>query len=121
VLTAPSPALTSRASWLLEQEARALLTRLDRVKPFALQETMVPAAGLMPASQTAIERYLLRGRRELRNHVRSYIDWLGGPGQVASPVEMQRRFTVLKLRFNTALSQLDLFSEAIRQRRQQEF
>ena len=39
------------ASWLIEQEARGLLTRLERVKPFALHETMVPAAGLAPAAQ----------------------------------------------------------------------
>src|SRR5262245_62896604 len=104
-----------RASWLLEQEARALLTRLLRVKPFALQETMVPAAGLMPIALIGIERYLLRDRHALRTQVREYIDWLKGPGQLASPVEMQRRFTFLKLRFNTALSQMDLFSEAINQ------
>src|SRR5438552_12829189 len=112
--------VASRASWLLEQEARALLTRLDRVKPFALQDTMVPAAGLMPVSQIAIERYLLRGRRRLRDEVRGYITWLRGPGRMASPVDMQRRFTILKLRFNTALSQLDLFAEAITQRSEHE-
>lgn len=87
----PSP------EWLLEQEARALLTRLDRVKPFVLQETMVPAAGLMPASQIAIDRYLLTGRRRLRDQVRAYIQSIRGPGRTAPPPEMQRRFTVLKL------------------------
>src|SRR2546427_267716 len=97
----------TRASWLLEQEARALLTRLDLVKPFALQQTMVPAAGLLPVSQIAIERHLLRGRRKLRGQVREYITWLRGPGCLTSPVDMQRRFSFLKLRFNAALSQLD--------------
>jgi hypothetical protein len=110
----------SRAAWLLEQETRALLTRLDRVKPFALQETMVPAAGLMPVSQTAIERHLLRDRRALRNRVLEYITWLRGPGRLATPVEMQRRFSVLKLRFNADLSQLDVFAEAINQRSEHE-
>jgi len=109
-----------RASWLLEQEARALLTRLDRVKPFALQETMVPAASLMPVSQVAIERYLMKGRRELRRRVTAYIHWLRGAGRFSSPVQMQRRFSVLRLRFNAALSQLDLFAEAISQRSESE-
>ena len=113
-------AAQTRASWLLEQEARALLTRLDRVKPFALQETMVPAANLMPVSQTAIERHLLRDRRALRAQVQAYVAWLRGIGRTASPVEMQRRFSFLKLRFNAALSQLDLFSEAISQRSEHE-
>jgi hypothetical protein len=110
----------TRASWLLEQEARALLTRLDRVKPFALQETMVPAAGLMPTSQTGIERHLLRDRRALRRRVLEYVAWLRGPGRLATPVEMQRRFSVLKLGFNADLSQLDVFSEAINQRSEAE-
>ena len=36
------------AQWMLAQESRALLTRLARVKPFVLQETMLPAAGFCP-------------------------------------------------------------------------
>ena len=108
------------ASWMLEQEARALLTRLDRVKPFVLQETMVPAAGLMPGTQVAIERYLMSGRKDLRERVRQYVGWVRGPGQTVSPEELQRRFTVLKLWFNTALSQLDLFAEALSQRSEHE-
>jgi hypothetical protein len=97
-----------------------MLTRLDRVKPFALQETMVPAANLMPAAQVAIDRYLMNGRRGLRRQVTDYIRWLRGAGRSASPAGLQRRFSVLRLQFNTALSQLDLFSEAITQRSEHE-
>ena len=108
------------ATWLLEQEARALLTRLDRVKPFVLQETMLPAAALSPAAQTGIERFLMRGRRELRGRIHRYIRWLQGPGGAAPPEEIQRRFTFLRLQFNLALTQLDLFSDAITQRSENE-
>ena len=38
----------SDGSRLLEQEARALMTRLDRLQPFALQMPMVPAATVSP-------------------------------------------------------------------------
>ena len=38
----------------LEFEAQALLTRLNRVKPFALQMTSVPAAAVSVAAQDAI-------------------------------------------------------------------
>ena len=109
------------ASWLLEQEARALLTRLARVKPFVLQETMLPAAGLMPDSQMAIENYLMRGRRRLRHLVNSFIDWLRAPRrQPVSGAEVQRRFTILRLRFTSVLTQFDLFNDVITQRSENE-
>jgi len=104
------------APWLLEQEARALLTRLDRVQPFALQQTMVPAAMPQPRTTAAIEQYLIDGRRRLRPQVLEFIGWISGPGRTASPAEMQRRFTLLRLGFNAALAQLDLFAEALAQR-----
>jgi hypothetical protein len=59
-------AISPYAAWMLAQEARSLLVRLSRVRPFALIEPMVPAAALSPASQAAIEAHLAQGRRELR-------------------------------------------------------
>ncbi|HEY3956344.1 MAG TPA: hypothetical protein VGM53_23490 [Streptosporangiaceae bacterium] len=108
------------ATWMLEREARAMLARLDRVKPFAVQETMLPAAALSPAAQAGIENYLINGRRTLRRQIRRYIEWLRGAGSGASPAEQQKRFTFLRLRFNQALSQLDMFSDAITQRSENE-
>ena len=104
------------APWLLEQEARALLTRLDRVQPFAVEQTMVPAAIPLPRTAAAIEQYLIDGRRRLRPQVLEFIGWISGPGRTASPAEMQRRFTLLRLGFNAALAQLDMFAEAMAQR-----
>jgi len=108
------------AVWFLEREARAMLTRLDRVKPFALQETMLPAAALSAAALLGIEQYLVEGRRSLRRQIRAYLRWLRGPGQHATPDRQQRGFTVLRLRFNLALSQLDLFSDVVTQRSEHE-
>ncbi len=111
----------SAASRILEHEARALLTRLARVKPFALHETMVPAAAISPLAQTAIERYLVRGRRELRDQMGKYLGWLGSrEGRQAAPSEAQTRFTILRLRFNEVLSQFDLFADVLTQRSEQE-
>lgn len=105
------------ASWMLTQEARGLLTRLARVKPFALSEAMVPAAAISTQAQIAVERYLIAGRRELRSRVLSYLRWLQEPaGRQATPELVQRRFTFLRLRFNTILSQFDLFADVITQR-----
>lgn len=108
------------AHWMLDQEARALLARLARVKPFVLSEPMLSAASLLPAAQIAIERFLARGRRELKERVEDFLGWLKGEGQRASAAEAQRRFVFLRLRFNAVLSQLDLFNHVITQRSENE-
>ncbi len=109
------------AAWFMAQETRALLARLARVKPFALHETMVPAAALLPASQVAIERFLAEGRRELRERARTFLRWLDTrEGQLAPPAEAQRRFTLLRLRFNDLLSQFDTFADVLTQRSEHE-
>ena len=106
---------------ILSQEARALRTRLARVKPFALLEPMLPAAAISAEAQTAIERYLVAGRRELRERIDGFISWLARPeGQQATPEAAQRRFTILRMRFNTLLSQFDLFADVITQRSEHE-
>ncbi|MBI5544894.1 MAG: hypothetical protein HY901_13470, partial [Deltaproteobacteria bacterium] len=104
------------AHQLLAHEARALLTRLELVKPLVLQETMLPAAAPTFAAQVAIERHLQQGRRRLRRQVLDFLAWLGGEGQQASPAEQQRRYTFLRLRFNVVLSELDIFCESMSQR-----
>lgn len=109
------------AARYLEEEARAMLTRLARVRPFALLTPAVPAATVSVAAQTAIERYLADGRRELRARIARFISWLRGPEAArSSPAELQRRFTFLRLRFNVVLSQFDIFAEALTQRSEHE-
>jgi hypothetical protein len=111
-----SPALI-----LLEQEARALLTRLDRVRPFASHETMVPAAALPPALLSAIDSYLLAGRRKLRHMAQGFIRWLLSPAGRSAPLgAAHRHFRMLRLRFNVTLSQFDIFAGALTQRSEYE-
>lgn len=108
-----TPTLAAR---FLDQEARALLTRLDRVRPFAVHETMVPAAAPTPAALSAVERHLIDGRQALRLRVQGYRNWLRGPGRGHRPSEQQQRFTHIRMAFNDVLSQFDLFTEAVTQR-----
>ena len=109
------------AAWTLAQEARALLARLARVKPFALVETMVPAAAIMPNAQTAIENYLMTGRRELHGRVLGFLAWLDSPqGRLADADEAQQRFAILRLRFNTVLTHFDVFDDVLTQRSENE-
>lgn len=111
-----APANRASASWLLEQETRALLTRLASVQPFVLQEPHLAAAALSPAALSGIEEFLLAGRREVRRRAQAFLRWLRGPGAAAPPAEQQRRYWMLRLSFMDALSQFDLFSEVITQR-----
>lgn len=106
----------------LENEALALLTRLDRVRPFALQMTSVLAAAVSPGAQTTIERHLAKGRRELRRMVQGFLEWLrSGAGRMTDVAEAQRRFSLLRMRFNGALAQLDIFADALVQRSEHEY
>ena len=107
----------SFAMWMLAQEARALLTRLDRLRPYALHMPMVTAATISPAAQTAIENHMVQGRRRLRPMVHDFLRWLqSSEGQRASPAVAQRRFTFLRLRFNAVISQFDIFADVLVQR-----
>lgn len=104
-------------SWILAQETRALLTRLGRLRPFALQEPMLAAAAPTSEAMLGIEGCLSRGRRALRAEAIDYLRWLASSeGHRASPESSHRRYVLLRLRFNLVLSQFDLFSDAITQR-----
>ena len=105
--------MDTQARLYLAHETRALLTRLDRIRPFALSGSMVPAANLSPGAQQAIDRHLARGRTALRAEALALIRSLQDEANAA---DAQRRFTVLRLRFNTALTQFDLFADALAQR-----
>ena len=113
-------AIGAYAAWMLAQEARSLLTRLARLEPFALIEPTVLAAALMPSAQSAIESQLVQGRRALRRMVAQFQWWLrreaADDASTATAAEAQRRFTFLRLKFNAALTQFDLFNEVITQR-----
>lgn len=110
----------STARALLAQEARALLTRIDRLSPFALKMPMVTAATVSPAAQTGVETLLIRGRRELSRMVRGYLAWLRGAPRPPSAEQAQRRFNILRLRFNMIIRQFDLFASVLGQRSEHE-
>lgn len=108
------------AARMLAEEARALMTRLDRIKPFALLEPMVPAAGLFPNAQSAIERTMIEGRRELRRLIGSFLAWLARSKPSTTAEQAQRRLAILRLRFHAVLNEFDMFSDAITQRSEQD-
>jgi hypothetical protein len=114
-------ALDSYTRAMLSHETRSLMARLAMVKSFALQETMLPAAALLPRAQSAIDRYLVVGRRQLRRLLHQFLSWLQSPASdAATPEAAQRRFSMLRLRFNVVLTQFDMFSDVITQRSENE-
>jgi hypothetical protein len=109
------------AHWLLSQEARALLTRLKRLQPYSLQMPMVTAAAISPSAQSAVESHMTKARARLRAMVLEFLRWLNrGEGRAATPAAAQRRFTFLRLRFNSLISQFEIFADVLTQRSQHE-
>jgi hypothetical protein len=82
---------------------------------------MLPAAALPPLAQTAIENHLATGRRELRRRIGDFLRWMdSAQGRQASPADIQKKYTLLRLRFNDVLSQFDLFADVLTQRSESE-
>ena len=78
---------------------------------------MVAAAHVSPEALDAIEELLGKGRRELRLALLSFLSWLdGSEGRATTPEEAQRQFTFLRLRFNSIVSQFDIFNDVLSQR-----
>lgn len=102
---------------LISQEVASLIGRVEMVRPFSLNETMVAAA--VPAARTLheIDAYLLRGRRRLLTLARRFLHWLHTDEAEGTSLEaVNRQYVFLRLRVNTVLTELDVFADAISQR-----
>lgn len=106
----------AKANHFLAQEAKSMLNRLELVKPFVLQQPAVTAAHISPIASSAIERYLARSRRDLRDLIHGYLKWLHDRWRPPSPAEAQRRYAIVRLKFNAVLTQFDVFADVLTQR-----
>jgi hypothetical protein len=107
------------ATRLLEYEAQALLERLSELRPFALTLPMVAAAAPSVGAQAGIEQYMSTGRGQLRRLIEQFLTWLRSPeGVGASASQAQQRFTAVRLRFLTIITQFDIFADALAERSQ---
>ena len=107
---------SSPAIHLVAQEARALLTRLWRVKPYALNMPMVSAATVAPRAQAAIEMHMSVGKQRLEAMMREFLAELEASDASTRPAEVQRKFAALRMRFNAVLTQFDIFADVLVQR-----
>lgn len=110
-----SPDLFSRQFMI--NEALSLLSRLKMVKPFALTMPMVVAATIPDEALKGITDLIVLGNRELKKSVQDFITSVSSPkNQHISAEELQGRFSILKLRFNALLDELDIFADVTSQR-----
>ncbi len=109
------------AKEFLISESKSLLIRLEEMKPFELTMPMVRSASVSSHALKLITQLLDRGKSELRNGIRQFITFLKSEEANNSTEEnLQTRFTVLKLRYNQILDQLDIFADVMSQRSEHE-
>ena len=102
---------------LLSHESRAMLARLARIDPFALTMPMVPAAAASVEAQAAIEQHMQQVKRKLRRLIVRFLDQLReAPRHGFVPHVAQEQFTLLRLRFNSLITQFDIFGDVLSQR-----
>ena len=105
----------------LLNESQSLLSRLRQVKPFSMTMPMVKGASVSDKALKAVIDLLEQGKNGLYNSVNSYIRILkAAKGRNEDPKPYQAKFTLIKLRFNSILDQLDIFADVLSQRAEHE-
>jgi hypothetical protein len=105
----------------LINEAYSLLSRLNQVKPFSMTMPMVKGASISTKALKEVIELLETGKTELRKNIYKFIDKMKElQNQGADEKEFQAGFTILKLRFNSILDQLDIFADVLSQRAEHE-
>ena len=95
--------------------ARSLLTRLEQLEPFGIHMPRVPAATVSTRAEGEIHRLLLKGKKQLTEKVRAFIDLLIRSSDIPA-ADAQKALVYLKLNFNSLLDQLDIFADVLTQR-----
>ena len=101
---------------LLIQEARALIMRVRQMQPFEMRMPMVGAASVSPRAARAILLHVRDMRHELIDRLNRFVDWVRRYGRRVPAARMQRKLTVIKMRFVSALFGYDVFADVLTQR-----
>jgi hypothetical protein len=105
----------------LINEAESLLARLKMIKPFTMNMPMVMAASVSDKAMQGITNLIVVGYKELKKRINDYINGLKSSLTTGeSPQEIQAKFSILKLRFNALLDQIDIFGDVLSQRAEHE-
>ena len=120
VLTSTVQTSANAYDYLLN-EAQSMLARLNQVKPFSMTMPMVKGASISNEALRAIMDILEKGKHQLRRSVSGFIKAIASAeSRHGDPKPHQVKFTLLKLRFNSILDQLDIFADVLSQRAEHE-
>ncbi len=101
----------------LSNEAYSLLTRLNQVKPFSMTMPMVRGASVSDKALKEIIALLEKEKAVLRKNIYKFIEKIKDfQKRRTDEKALQTGFTILKLRFNDILDQLDIFASVLSQR-----
>ena len=105
----------------LINESYSLLARLGQVKPFSMTTPMVRAASVSDKALKEITALLEKGKAGLRQNVHHFIRITQAAKRASNQTKIdmdafQSGFSILKLRFNNILGDLDIFAAVLTQR-----
>lgn len=103
----------------LISESESLLTRLASVRPFEMTIPMVRYASVSAKAWDAIREMMESNKKKLYGTVKDYIYKLKHE-TTGNSISLQSEFTILKLRFNQILDQMDIFADVLSQRSEHE-
>ncbi|MBE7173294.1 MAG: hypothetical protein INR73_22165 [Williamsia sp.] len=105
----------------LENESLSLLSRLKQLKPFSMTMPMVKGASVSNEALKSVIELLEKGKKLLYASMSKFIDKVNASQKEHDdPARLQTEFTILKLRFNSILDQLDIFADVLSQRAEHE-
>ncbi|RYF96868.1 MAG: hypothetical protein EOO00_01625 [Chitinophagaceae bacterium] len=109
-----------RASYALDyllNEAQSLLSRLHQVKPFSMTMPMVQGAAVSDRAMKEVSELLEHGKNAVFKSISAFINTVQNARTQQHDVgELQTRFSLLRLRYNSILDQLDIFADVLAQR-----
>lgn len=105
----------------LINESFSLLTRLNQMKPFSMTMPMVKGAGISGKALKEVVELLETGKKQLHTSIKTFIRQAReARDREEDPNSLQASFTILKLRYNSILDQLDIFADVLSQRAEHE-
>lgn len=101
----------------LVNESFSLLSRIAQLKPFSMTMPMVKGASVSASALKEITELLENGKKVLYASIKKFIHKVRDvQEQEYDAKDLQGEFTLLKMRYNSILDQLDIFADVLSQR-----